>query len=72
MVPGESLVPPKFDLGQALEVGTHPGTHFFTIGQRRGLNVGGHAEPLFVIGKDMDSNALFVGNPSVTPTHRQG
>ena len=65
--------PPEFDLGQALEVGTHPGAHFFTIGQRRGLNVGGHAEPLFVIGKDMDSNALFVGESERHPgLHRQG
>ena len=49
---------PSLTLGHAREVGTHPGAHFFTIGQRRGLNVGGHVEPLFVIGKDMETNAL--------------
>ena len=61
-VPAEAVIPgehpwsePKIDLGQSVEVGTHPGAHFFTIGQRRGLDVGGHAEPLFVIGKDMST-----------------
>ena len=52
---------PIIDLGQAREIGRHPGAHFFTIGQRRGLNVGGHVEPLFVIDKDMKTNTLFVG-----------
>jgi len=64
---------PQWDLGQCTEVGTHPGAHFFTIGQRRGLNVGGHAEPLFVIGKDMSRNALFVGESERHPgLHRKG
>ena len=74
VIPGESAwSPPEFDLGQAFEVGTHPGAHFFTIGQRRGLNVGGHVDPLFVIGKDMGSNALYVGESERHPgLHRQG
>lgn len=55
------------DMGQGREVGIHPGAHFFTIGQRRGLNVGGHVEPLFVIGKDMETNALFVGESDRHP-----
>jgi len=42
-------------------VGEHPGAHFFTIGQRKGLHVGGKADPLFVIGRDMESNTLYVG-----------
>jgi len=64
---------PTFDLGQGREVGTHPGAHFFTIGQRRGLNVGGHVEPLFVIGKDMSRNALFVGESDRHPgLYRKG
>lgn len=58
---------PELDLGQAREVGQHPGAHFFTIGQRRGLNVGGHVDPLFVIDKDMETNTLFVGEGDQHP-----
>ena len=43
------------------KVGTHDGAHFFTIGQRRGLNIGGHVEPLFVIGTDVITNTLYLG-----------
>ena len=35
-------------------VGSHQGAHYFTIGQRKGLNVGGKAEPLFVINTDTE------------------
>ena len=64
---------PVFSHGDAQEIGTHPGAHFFTIGQRRGLNVGGHVEPLFVIGKDMERNALYVGESDRHPgLHRLG
>ena len=42
-------------------VGTHHGAHFFTIGQRKGLGVGGYAEPLFVIASDVQNNILYVG-----------
>ncbi|MDR2651243.1 MAG: tRNA 2-thiouridine(34) synthase MnmA, partial [Prevotellaceae bacterium] len=43
------------------KIGTHDGAHFFTIGQRRGINIGGHVEPLFVIGADIETNTLYVG-----------
>ncbi len=42
-------------------VGQHNGAHFFTVGQRRGLNVGGKAEPLFVIATDIKRNNIYVG-----------
>jgi tRNA-specific 2-thiouridylase len=42
-------------------VGKHYGAHFFTIGQRKGLNVGGMAEPLFVIGIDVENNVVYAG-----------
>lgn len=42
-------------------VGQHNGAHFFTVGQRRGIQVGGKPEPLFVIEKDVERNVLFVG-----------
>ncbi|MCT4615795.1 MAG: tRNA 2-thiouridine(34) synthase MnmA [Marinifilaceae bacterium] len=42
-------------------VGQHNGAHFYTVGQRKGLNVGGKAEPLFVIGTDVEKNIIYVG-----------
>ena len=42
-------------------VGQHQGAHFFTVGQRKGLNIGGKQEPLFVIGTDIITNTVFVG-----------
>jgi tRNA-specific 2-thiouridylase len=41
--------------------GTHNGAHFYTIGQRKGLRVGGKPEPLFVIATDIDTNTIYVG-----------
>lgn len=58
---GIGLEPHNFDAATGTIVGEHPGAHFFTIGQRRGLHVGGKALPLFVIGKNMATNTLFVG-----------
>ena len=49
----------KPDMGQV--VGAHDGAHFFTVGQRKGLNVGGKPEPLFVIGTCVDTNTVYVG-----------
>lgn len=43
------------------DVGEHNGAHFFTIGQRKGLNVGGKPEPLFVLATDVVSNTIYVG-----------
>jgi tRNA-specific 2-thiouridylase len=42
-------------------VGKHNGAHFFTIGQRKGLNVGGMLAPLFVIGTDVVRNIVYTG-----------
>ena len=39
-------------------VGTHQGAHYFTVGQRKGLQVGGTPEPLFVIGIDTNKNIV--------------
>jgi tRNA-specific 2-thiouridylase len=41
--------------------GKHKGAVFYTIGQRKGLNIGGKEKPLFVIGIDVNSNILYVG-----------
>jgi tRNA-specific 2-thiouridylase len=42
-------------------VGDHNGAHFYTIGQRRGLNIGGFEKPLFVIGTDTNKNIIYTG-----------
>lgn len=42
-------------------IGQHRGAHFFTIGQRKGINVGGKTEPLFVLATDTEKNVLYVG-----------
>ncbi len=41
-------------------LGNHEGLMYYTIGQRRGLNIGGTKERLFVAGKDLDKNILYV------------
>ncbi len=42
-------------------IGRHEGAQFYTNGQRKGLAIGGHTEPLFVIHTDIDRNIVFVG-----------
>lgn len=43
------------------KAGTHQGAHYYTIGQRRGLGVGGRPEPLFIVHTDTESNRVYVG-----------
>jgi tRNA-uridine 2-sulfurtransferase len=47
------------ELGEV--VGDHNGAHYYTIGQRRGLNIGGYEKPLFVIGTDTTKNIIYTG-----------
>ena len=42
-------------------VGRHQGAHYYTIGQRKGLNVGGTKEALFIIATDVATNAIYTG-----------
>lgn len=42
-------------------VAEHQGAHYYTIGQRRGLHIGGRPNPSFVIGLDMENNLVFSG-----------
>lgn len=42
-------------------IGEHNGAHYYTIGQRKGLNIGGHAKPIFVIGTDTNTNTIYTG-----------
>lgn len=55
------------------KVGEHNGAHYYTIGQRKGLGVGGKVEPLFVIGIDVVENIVYVGMGEEHPgLNRQG
>ncbi|CAI8210551.1 MAG: tRNA-specific 2-thiouridylase MnmA [Bacteroidia bacterium] len=44
-----------------VKIGEHNGAHFYTIGQRKGLNIGGHTDPLFVIQTNTKTNTIYVG-----------
>lgn len=48
-------------------VGKHQGAHYFTIGQRKGLNVGGTPLPLFVIATDTKENIIYTGQGDEHP-----
>ncbi|MCE2612592.1 tRNA 2-thiouridine(34) synthase MnmA [Flavobacteriaceae bacterium D16] len=48
-------------------VGKHQGAHYFTIGQRKGLDVGGTPEPLFVIDTDVEENIIYTGQGKSHP-----
>jgi len=52
---------PRYEPADGRVVGRHNGAHYFTIGQRKGLNVGGTPEPLFVIQTDVNSNIIYTG-----------
>ena len=51
----------KYQETDGKKVGEHSGAHYFTIGQRKGLNVGGKAEGMFVIATDTITNTIYVG-----------
>jgi tRNA-specific 2-thiouridylase len=65
--------PHHLDPSMGMNIGTHNGAHFFTIGQRKGMNIGGHKEPLFVIGTDVDKNIVYTGEGQAHPgLYRKG
>jgi len=57
----EMTTPHALNPGDGVTAGVHNGAHFFTVGQRKGLNLGGYREPLFVIGTDTVNNIIYVG-----------
>jgi tRNA-specific 2-thiouridylase len=69
----ELTAPVRYELSDGMIIGTHNGAHFFTIGQRKGINVGGYKKPLFVIGTDVEKNILYVGEGQSHPgLYRRG
>ncbi|HPX06003.1 MAG TPA: tRNA 2-thiouridine(34) synthase MnmA, partial [Tenuifilaceae bacterium] len=57
----ELAKPSAYQPTDGMVVGKHNGAHFYTIGQRKGLNIGGKPEPLFVIATDIERNIVYVG-----------
>ena len=57
----------KYTIDDGKQVGKHQGAHFFTKGQRKGLAVGGTAEPLFVIDTDVIENVIYTGEGKSHP-----
>jgi len=51
----------KYNINEGKIVGKHRGAYYYTIGQNKGLNIGGRPEPSFVIGIDVENNILFTG-----------
>ncbi|MFV5685524.1 tRNA 2-thiouridine(34) synthase MnmA [Flavobacterium sp. GB2R13] len=49
------------------KVGKHQGAHYFTTGQRKGLNVGGTTDPLFIIATNVETNTIYTGLTSQHP-----
>ena len=60
-------LPFKYCESDGEKIGTHQGAHYFTIGQRKGLAVGGTKKPLFIIGTDVQSNIIYVGEGNLHP-----
>ena len=51
----------NLDKSQGKVIGKHNGAHYYTVGQRKGLQIGGTPKPLFVIGTDTSQNIIYVG-----------
>lgn len=58
---GRLVEPYSYNNGSGKKIGEHNGAQFFTIGQRKGMNIGGHKEPLFVIATDVEKNIVYTG-----------
>lgn len=48
-------------------IGTHQGAHYYTVGQRKGLGIGGKALPLFILATDAATNTIYVGQGEDQP-----
>ena len=60
-------VPFEYDREMGKVVAEHQGAHYYTIGQRKGLHIGGRPEPSFVIGIDTEKNIVYSGQTDQHP-----
>ncbi|MFI3304369.1 MAG: tRNA 2-thiouridine(34) synthase MnmA [Rikenellaceae bacterium] len=75
-IPSEDLEalsqPIHYTVRDGKKIGTHNGAHFYTIGQRKGLGIGGRKESLYIIGTDVEANVIYVGEGDSHPgLHRR-
>jgi len=54
-IPGDII-----DIETNEKLGQHIGLMYYTVGQRKGLNIGGNSDKMFVVGKDLSKNILYV------------
>ena len=59
--------PFRYTVRDGKKIGAHNGAHFYTIGQRKGLGIGGRKESLFVLATDVKENVIYVGEGDSHP-----
>lgn len=59
--------PWRYTVRDGKKIGTHNGAHFYTIGQRKGLGIGGRKESLFILATDTEQNVIYVGEGDSHP-----
>ncbi len=57
----------RYTVRDGKKIGTHNGAHFYTIGQRKGLGIGGRKESLYIIGTNVEENVIYVGEGDQHP-----
>jgi tRNA-specific 2-thiouridylase len=64
----ERLAEPfRYEPSDGVVVAKHIGAHYYTIGQRKGLHIGGRPHPSFVVGIDTDTNTVYSGQTDSHP-----
>ena len=59
--------PWRYTVRDGKKIGEHNGAHFYTIGQRKGLGIGGRKESLFILATDVEQNVIYVGEGDAHP-----
>jgi tRNA methyl transferase len=59
--------PWRYTVRDGKKIGEHGGAHFYTIGQRKGLGIGGRKESLFILATDTVQNVIYVGEGDSHP-----
>jgi len=63
----ELAKPFSYEASMGKPVATHQGAHYYTIGQRKGLHIGGRPEPSFVLATDTQTNVIYSGQTDEHP-----
>lgn len=63
----ELCKPFTYKKSDGIEVSKHAGAHFYTIGQRKGLHIGGRPQPSFVIATNTEENIVYSGQTDAHP-----